>query len=261
MIRELLKRGPLAIAHRGDPMKRPQNTRSAFLSALTYDIDMIETDVNMTRDGHLVIIHDQVIDNTSNGKGEVYSYTLAQLRKLDFGSWMGTGFADEVILTLEEFIELTRDKGIGLNIEIKNGPRRYDGIEKKLISVLRDTKTADRVLISSFDHAAIRRVKEIAPDIVAAILYSGGLIDQIGPARLAMADGLHPEYSLVTEDLVAAATRAGLFVNVWTVDSEDQMARMAAIGVTGIISNYPERLVGVIKGKGKNEVKATPSRA
>jgi glycerophosphoryl diester phosphodiesterase len=249
MIRDLLKRGPLAVAHRGDPMKRPQNTRSSFLSALEYDIDMIETDLNLTRDGRLVVIHDQIVDFTSNGTGEVYSFTLAELQRLDFGSWMGPAFSGETIMTLEELLDLARGHDIALNIEIKNGPRIYEGIAEKVVAVLNDRSAADRVIISSFDHAVIRHVKEIAPDIVCGILFSGGFIDPVTPARLAGADGLHPEYSWVHESLVSAARAAGLFVNVWTVDSQQQIKRMADLGVTGILSNYPERLVVVLKGK------------
>lgn len=248
MIRDLLKRRPLAVAHRGDPMAKPQNTRSSFLSALDYDIDMIETDINMTKDGHLVIIHDQIVDFTSNGKGEVFSYTLAEIRRLDFGSWMGPAFSGEEIMTLEELLDLAKERDVALNIEIKNGPRIYEGIEEKVVTVLNDLSAADRVIVSSFDHAAVKRTKEIAPDIMCGILFSGAFMDPITPARLAGADGLHPEYSWVREDLVSAARAAGFFVNVWTVDGEDQMKRMDALGVTGILSNYPERLVSVLKG-------------
>jgi glycerophosphoryl diester phosphodiesterase len=251
MIRDLLKRRPLAVAHRGDPMKRPQNTRSSFLSALEYDIDMIETDLNMTSDGHLVIIHDQIVDFTSNGTGEVHSQTLADLRRLDFGSWMGPEFSGERIMTLEELLDIAKERDVALNLEIKNGPRIYEGIEEKVVMILNDLSVADRVIISSFDHATIKRIKEIAPGILCGILFSGALIDPITPARLADADGLHPEFSSVHEPLIAAAQKAGLFVNVWTVDSEQQIRRMAALGVTGIISNYPERLVTVLKGKTK----------
>ncbi len=251
MIRDLMKRGPLAVAHRGDPMKKPQNTKASFLSALDYDIDMIETDVNMTRDGRLVIIHDQIVDFTSDGKGEVAGYTLDEIRRLDFGSWMGQPFSGERIMTLEEILELIKARDVALNLEIKNGPRTYEGIEKKVVATLNDLGAADRVIVSSFDHAAIKRVKEIAPEILCGILFSGAFIDPIAPARLAGADGLHPEYSWVREGLISAARDSGLFVNVWTVDSEDQMRRMAALGVTGIISNYPERLVSVLKGKAK----------
>jgi glycerophosphoryl diester phosphodiesterase len=248
MIQDLLKRGPLAVAHRGDPMKRPQNTRSSFLSALEHDIDMIETDINMTRDGRLVVIHDQIVDFTSNGKGEVFSYTLDEIRRLDFGSWMGPDFSGETIMTLEELLELAKERDVALNIEIKNGPRVYEGIEKKVVSVLNDLSAADRVIISSFDHPTITRTKEIAPRIPCGILFSGAFIDPITPARLAGADGLHPEHNWVREDLVSAARAAGLFVNVWTIDDEERIKRIADMGVTGILSNYPERLVSILKG-------------
>jgi glycerophosphoryl diester phosphodiesterase len=248
MIRDLLKRPPLAVAHRGDPMSKPQNTKSSFLSALAYDIDMIETDVNMTRDGHLVVIHDQIVDFTSNGKGEVAGYTLAEIRRLDFGSWMGQSFAGEHIMTLQEILDLVAERDVALNIEIKNGPRMYEGIEEKVVATVKDRGAVDRVIVSSFDHSAIKNVKEIAPRVLCGILFSGAFIDPITPARLAGADGLHPEYSWVREELVSAARAAGLFVNVWTVDSEQQIRRMADIGVSGIISNYPQRLVTTLKG-------------
>ncbi|MEJ2068596.1 MAG: glycerophosphodiester phosphodiesterase family protein, partial [Deltaproteobacteria bacterium] len=92
---ELLKSPPLAVAHRGDPMTKPQNTGSAFLSAMNYDIDMIETDINMTKDGELVVIHDQKVNNVSDGAGWVKDQTTDELKKLDFGSWMGEGMGPE----------------------------------------------------------------------------------------------------------------------------------------------------------------------
>jgi glycerophosphoryl diester phosphodiesterase len=248
MIRDLLKQGPLAVAHRGDPMIKPQNTRSSFLSALAYDIDMIETDVNMTKDGHLVVIHDQIVDFTSNGKGEVAGYTLAEIRRLDFGSWMGQSFSGERIMTLPEILDLVGERDVALNIEIKNGPRVYEGIEEKVIATVNESGAVDRVIVSSFDHRSIKKVKGLAPRILCGILFSGAFIDPITPARLAGADGLHPEYNWVREELVTAARAAGLFVNVWTVDSEQQIQRMAALGVSGIISNYPQRLVATLKG-------------
>lgn len=249
MIRELLEKGPLVIAHRGDLFKSPQNTSHSFLSAMEYDIDMIETDLNMTKDERIVIIHDQRVDNTSNGTGRVMDYTLKELKKLDFGSWMGEGFSGERILTLEEFIELTIEKIPALNLEIKNCPIKYGGIGERVISVLREYDIIDRVVISSFDHALIRRVKEIESNVVTGILYQAGLIDHITPAREAMADALHPDHSCVDADMVRAAREAGLYVNVWTVDDEERMEELVRMGVSGLISNVPDRLSRVVKGK------------
>jgi glycerophosphoryl diester phosphodiesterase len=249
MIRDILEKGPIAIAHRGDPLAKPQNTRSAFVSAMQYDIGMIETDVNMTKDGRLVVIHDQKVDNTSNGTGKVFDHTLSELEEFDFGSWMGEAFGGERILTLDEFIELTREKVPSLNIEIKNGPIHYPDIEEKTISIVKKYDMVDRVIISSFDHFALRKIKEIEPKVLTAILYHGGLIDEITPAINANADAIHPEYTLVTKETIKAAKDAGLFVNVWTVDDEADMKDMIDIGVNGIITNFPEKAARIIKGK------------
>jgi glycerophosphoryl diester phosphodiesterase len=247
MIRDLLQKKPLVIAHRGDPLAKPQNTASAFLSAAQYDIDMIETDINMTRDGKLVVIHDQEIDHVSNGSGKVMDFTLSQLKGFDYGSWMGADFAGEGILTIEEFIELVTDKVPALNIEIKNGPIYYEGIEQKLVDAIKKFDIRDRVIISSFDHHAIKQIKELDGHITTAILFSGRLIDPITPAKLAGADGIHPEFRWVTGETVTAAGEAGLFVNVWTVDGDENIQLMRDIGVTGIISNFPGKLSQIIK--------------
>lgn len=249
MIRDLIKSRTLAIAHRGDPMVKPQNTESAFRSALQYDIDMIETDINQTRDGVPVIIHDQSVDHLSDGTGRVVDMTLAQIKKLDFGSWMDESFAGERIMTLREFLEMIKDSDVGLNLEIKNGPILYPDIAEKALADISDLAMSDRVIISSFDHHLIQRIKSIDPKVFTGILYHAGLIDHITPARHAKADGIHPEHSTVTEELVKAAKEAGLFVNTWTVDDKKRMNELRDMGVSGIISNFPALLVDTIKKK------------
>jgi len=249
MLEKLLKRGPLVVAHRGDPLVKPQNTRSSFLSAMQYDIDMIETDINMTKDGRLVIIHDQKVDNTSNGKGRVIDFTLSELLELDFGSWMGEAFRGEKIMTFEEFIELTRDKVGALNIEVKSGRIKYQGIEQKLVDTLKKYDMLDRALISSFDHPLLKRVKEIEPRLMTGVLYSGGLIDPLFPAILAGANAINPEFQWVNAEMIDAAFFRGLFVNVWTVDDENDMRDMVNLKVSSIISNFPGRLASVVKRK------------
>jgi len=249
MIRDLINTHTLAVAHRGDPLVKPQNTESAFRSALQYDIDMIETDINMSKDGVPVIIHDQSVDHLSNGSGRVADMTLAQLKKLDFGSWMGEAFAGERIMTLDECLDLVRDTDVALNLEIKNGPVVYPDIAEKALASITDHGMNDRVIISSFDHRLIRQIKSIEPKILTAILYHAGLIDHIAPAKDAIADGIHPEHSTVTEELVRTAKEAGLFVNTWTVDGEDRMRKLRDMGVSGIISNLPGLLVDTIKKK------------
>lgn len=247
-IKELLKDAPLAIAHRGDPLVKPQNTKGAFLSAMQYDIDMIETDINMTKDGELVVIHDQKVDNISNGSGWVIDHTLDDLKKLDFGSWMGPGMGPETILTLEEFIELTVDGVAALNIEIKNGPVKYNGLDDKLIAILESCDMINRVIISSFDHKLLKDLKGKCPELLTGILYNAGLIDHIKPVKDAKADAAHPDYAQMTADNIKSIKDAGFFINVWTVDDEEDIKRMVDLGVSGIISNFPGKLCEIIKG-------------
>jgi glycerophosphoryl diester phosphodiesterase len=247
-IKELLKNAPLAIAHRGDPLVKPQNTKGAFLSAMQYDIDMIETDINMTKDNELVVIHDQKVDNISNGKGWVIDHTLGELKKLDFGSWMGPGMGPETILTLEEFIDLTKDDIAALNIEIKNGPIKYKGMDEKLIAILESCDMIDRVIISSFDHELLKDLKEKKPELLTGILYNAGLIDHIKPVKDAKADAAHPDHAQMTADNIKAIKDAGFLINVWTVDDEEDIKRMIDLGVSGIISNFPGKLCEIIKG-------------
>jgi len=247
MIRDLINSRTLAVAHRGDPLVKPQNTESAFRSALQYDIDMIETDTNLTKDGVPVIIHDQSVDHLSDGKGPVADMTLAQLKKLDFGSWMGEAFTGERIMTLDELLELIEGADVALNLEIKNGPIVYPNIAEAVLSIIADHKMGGRVIISSFDHRLIKSVKSIDPKILTGILYHAGLIDHITPAKNARADGIHPEHSTVTNELIAAAKEAGLFVNTWTVDDVERMRKLRDMGVSGIISNHPGLLVDTLK--------------
>ena len=247
MIRDLLNARTLAVAHRGDPLVKPQNTEAAFRSALQYDIDMIETDINQTRDGVPVVIHDQSVDHLSDGAGKVVDLTLKELKKLDFGSWMGEAFAGERIMTLDELLELIEDTDVALNLEIKNDPVKYPEVGKKVLAAVKDHNMSERIIISSFDHRLIKNIKSIDSKVLTGILYHAGLIDHITPARHADADGLHPDHGTVTSELVETAKKAGLFVNTWTVDDEERMRELHKMGVSGILSNFPGLLVETIK--------------
>ncbi|MBN1881484.1 MAG: glycerophosphodiester phosphodiesterase [Deltaproteobacteria bacterium] len=247
MIRDLISSGTLAVAHRGDPLVKPQNTESAFRSALAYDIDMIETDINQTKDGVPVIIHDQSVDHLSDGTGLVADMTLAQIKKLDFGSWMSEAFAGERIMTLDELLELIGNTDVALNLEIKSGPIVYPKIAENALSRIHDHAMSNRVIISSFDHRLVKTIKSIDPKVMTAILYHAGLIDHIAPAKNALADGIHPEHGTVTGELIDAAKDAGLFVNTWTVDDAGRMRELRDMGVSGIISNLPALLVDTLK--------------
>jgi glycerophosphoryl diester phosphodiesterase len=137
---------------------------------------------------------------------------------------------------------------VPLVIELKAGPVFYPGIEQSIVEHLRDGAVLDRAVVISFDHLAIRRIKEIEPDLATGILYAARLADGPAVARLSRADALSPHVAFVTPDVVQEAHDAGLAVSVWTVDDEETMRLMATLGVDAVSTNYPDRLARAFTG-------------
>lgn len=231
----------LAIGHRGVAQVCPENTMASFAEALKTGVDMIETDIQRTRDGHLVILHDDRVDRTSNGQGALRSKTLEELKALDFGSWFDPRFAGELIPTLTEVLDLVRSKA-QLNIELKTATPLDPGVEKQLVDELRAARMLDDCIISCFDHYALRAVRTEEPSLRTGVLYTARTGLEVEMARWAEAQALHPFYFFVTPDLIAEAHARQILVNAWTVDSPDAARMLMAIGVDGIISNSPDVL-------------------
>lgn len=238
------QKAPLVIAHRGASGSAPENTMAAFQRAVAAKADMIELDVQRTKDGQVVVIHDHTLKRTTNGTGEVRQYTLEELRQFDAGSWYGAEFAGERIPTLAEVLRAIKGK-CGINIEIKNLPYRDPGVESAVLAVLRETEfPLDQVIISSFDHRCLVRVAELEPNVRVAALFAHN------PASLAGIDTpvLHPYYPVVDAEFMSWAK--GRMVNVWTVDAPEKWQALIALGVDGIITNHPDRLVAYLKEQG-----------
>ncbi|MHB8076526.1 glycerophosphodiester phosphodiesterase [Desulfosporosinus fructosivorans] len=243
----------LNYAHRGASGYFPENTMLAFMKAVEMGCDGIETDVQMTKDGVLVLIHDERIDRTTNGSGLVKDYSYAELCRLDAGSWFGARFAGAKIPTAGELLLLARETGIGIDFEIKNGIIRYEGIEEKLIELIYCYGWQEHVILSSFNHYSMVHCKEIAPDPKTGLLYMEGLYQPSLYARTTGADALHPYFQAVNEEIIREAHLEGLLVNTFTVNDPVTMRRLVMMGVDGIITNYPDRLRSVIAG-GKDRV-------
>lgn len=239
-------------AHRGASGYFPENTMLAFMKAVKMGCDGIETDVQMTRDGVLVLIHDESVDRTTNGSGLVKDYSYAELCRLDAGLWYGARFAGAKIPTAEVLLLLARDTGIGIDFEIKNGIIQYEGIEEKLIELIYCHGWQERVILSSFNHYSMVHCKEIAPDLKTGLLYMEGLYRPSLYARTTRADALHPYFYAVNEEIIREAHSEGLLVTPFTVNDPATMRRLVRMGVDGIITNYPDRLRSVIAG-GKND--------
>ena len=233
----------LNIAHRGASGYFPENTILAFQKAVELGCDGIETDVQLTKDNIPVIIHDEFVDRTTDGKGLVKDYTLCELRKLDAGINFNKKYEGLKIPTLDEFLSLAKENNIMINIEIKNGVIQYKDIEKIIIEKLYEYKMEGRTILSSFDHYCIRRCKEIDKNIKVGLLYMCGMYMPEKYAKFLGADALHPLfYNALHEEVVKGIKKEGILLNPFTVDDEKYMLALLKMGVDGIITNYPDKL-------------------
>ena len=217
----------LCIAHRGAYAYAPENTLKSFKMAIEMGADMIELDVHLTKDRQVVVIHDDTIDRTSDGSGYVKDYTLEELKTFDFGE-------GEKIPTLAEVFELAKGK-VGVNVEIK----QYN-MEKEIVDVIRKYNMEKDVIISSFLHPTLVNIKNLEPTLRTALLFTARPINVVRLAKEARAEFLHPYFETVDEIMVKEAVSAGIGINVWTVDEEEDIERMIKMGVTGIITDVPD---------------------
>ncbi len=244
---------PLIIAHRGASAYAPENTMASFIKALEMNADGIELDVHMTKDKALVVCHDEKVDRTTDGEGFVKDFTLEEIKSLDAGSWFGEEFKGQKIPELREVLELIKDTDIMLNIELKNAPIIYAGIEKKTIDMISEYKMEDRVIISSFNHYSLIEVKRINSRIKTGVLYIAGLVEPWIYAKRLNADALHPIfYNLLVPDFVKGCFENGIMINPFTVDDEMYITALVNLKINGIITNYPDRAVKIRDDIGGN---------
>lgn len=233
----------IAIAHRGFSGLYPENTMLAFEKALETGCEGIEFDVHLTADGQLVIIHDETLDRTTDGTGFVGQHTLAQLKALDASKGPHAAHGPQKIPTLREYFELIRGRDILTNIELKTGIFWYEGIEEKTLELIDEFGRRDSVLISSFNHYSILKIKELAPEIKVAFLEESRLIDPAGYLESHGVGYYHPMFPcMIQQEVLAALKAGGITVNVWTVDEADHMAMVMNM-VDGVITNYPDRFL------------------
>lgn len=233
-------------AHRGAAGDAPENTMAAFRLALEQGADGIELDIQMSKDGELIVIHDETLDRTTDGSGLVVSRTAEELRALDAAKLM-PAYRGERLPLLREVLDFLQPTGLELNIELKNGIVLYGGMEEKAVALVHEYGMADRVIFSSFNHYSLVKLADLAPEIERAILYTAGLYEPWNYALLIGASALHPYFYSVYPEIVQGAHAAGVKVRPYTVDDEATMRRMLACGVDGIITNYPARLKAVME--------------
>ncbi len=242
---------PLLVAHRGSSGTAPENTMAAFRKAIAAGADMIELDVRMTRDYHLVVLHDSTVRRTTNGSGAACGMTLQELKSLDAGSWYGPRFRGERVPTLREVMEMLPSH-VGLNIEVKTDgdPRPDRALEESLVLIIREQGMTSRVLVSSFDHGHLRRMHALDPSVPLGILYVP--VRDIGrsPSRLARRCGATAficSRTQVRKRHVDDAHGHGIVVGVYGVSTPEHYRRMRSFGIDAIVTDYPERIAPLMR--------------
>lgn len=235
-------------AHRGACAYAPENTLPAMEVAISMGADGIEVDVQRSADGQLVLIHDETINRTSNGVGRVEQLTIEELRRCDFTNGFA-GRRNVKIPTLHEALELVRGTGVVLNIELKNNVVLYPGMENDVLRVVREMGMTEQVIYSSFNHYALANMRgEVGPEHL-ALLLSDGIYDPWRYARTFGAGWINPDhFALQQPNYVWLAHEAGVKIAAWTVNSDDEARRLAALGVDAIITDFPDRVGEAVRG-------------
>lgn len=244
---------PIVFAHRGASGYCPENTMAAFNKALELGATGIETDVQRTKDGRLVLIHDESLKRTTGVNQLVKDVTYEDLAILDAGTWFHSDFSEEHIPSLEQLLHLTKERNTILNLELKNGLVPYTGMEEEVIQAVRKFDMSHCVIISSFNHYSLVLSKKLAPEIKTGILYMEGLYRPWDYAASIQADALHAYKYAVLPDWVKEAYEHGISYHPFTVNEEGEMERMLQYGVSGIITDYPDKLLAVLERRGEQE--------
>jgi glycerophosphoryl diester phosphodiesterase len=221
----------MIIAHRGASGHAPENTMAAFHLAMDQQADGFELDVMLTKDGQVVVIHDDTVDRTTDGSGRVKDMTLAELQALDASN-------GEKIPTLQEVLDEFGGRCL-INIELKNYSSPFDPLPVVVANRLKDADLDDSVIISTFNPFNLSRFRRRCPGIKLGLLTVSGKAN-LWLWRLFRYDALHPYYTDVDQALVTAVKAHQRQINVWTVDDPDEIRRLAALGVDSIITNLPQ---------------------
>ncbi|MDM8515683.1 glycerophosphodiester phosphodiesterase family protein [Desulfobacterales bacterium HSG16] len=228
---------PLIVAHRGFSAKYPENTMAAFQAAVDAGADMVELDVSFTKDREMVVIHDDILDRTTDGKGPVCEYTLEQLKKLDAGSWFHEKFSGQHILALSEVLDQIAPQ-ILVNIEIKSSAfeEHYpkDSIENLIIELVDEKKLQDRVIISSFETRFLSRIAHIEKRPAISMLSLDPATEQtVSICRDWKVFSFNPIINKLTQNQVTMMQDAEIRVIPFTIEAEKDWQKALSLGVDG----------------------------
>ena len=228
----------IKIGHRGAAALAPENTAAGFKKAIDMDLDMVELDVQLTKDEEVVVIHDYDLQRVAGVDAKIADLTLDQLKEIDVASYFAADYTEQRVMTLTEVIELVRNE-LMLNIELKMIAEKEQILIDKVKDVLREENFIDQAIISSFNHCYI---KEFGPEFKTAVLINSHPVDPVAMIESANADGIHPNHKLLTAELINQVQQAGYFVNTWTVNDENKIAELKKWGANGIVTDNPNFL-------------------
>lgn len=210
--------------------------------------DGVELDVQLTKDGELVVIHDETVDRVSGEKGFVKDYTLKELKRLNVSKHMPSYDKKTRIPTLDEVFDLLKNTEMTINIELKNGIVQYKNLEKKVLALVEEYDMLDRIWCSSFNHESIVRMKKLCPDMRCGLLFSDIIVNPAEYASELHVDALHPAtYHMQDENYIDKAHGRGLKAHVWTVNEKHEMKALVKVEADAIITNYPDIAVEIVK--------------
>lgn len=239
----MLKRNMLNIAHRGFCSRYPENTMLAFRKAVEAGCDGIEFDVQLSKDGKAVIIHDETLDRTTDGTGLVGQKTYRELKELNAAKPHPETAAFETIPSLREYFEyIAAQPNIISNIELKTGVFTYEGIEEKVYRLMKEFDLIDRCIVSSFNHESVLRMKKIDSAVTCGLLADIWQIHPEAYVRRLGVECYHPSAYSLTAELVSALHAANIRVNTWFGSIQRDYRKLIEMGIDGLITDYPDKI-------------------
>ncbi len=240
---------PQIFAHRGARRAAPENTLPAMEAALAMGVDGIELDVHLSSDGQLVVIHDFVLERTTNGHGLVVDYTAEELAQLDAGSHFAPEFSATGVPTLEQVLDLI-GRECRINVEIKCELPDGGPAVEPLAELIRARRLYDQVIVSSFNPITLVKMRWVDPLVALGLLFEVRLpphLERAWFSPILMPNALHPQSPLVTEEMMQMARDRKMAVNAWTVNVIDEARHLAALGVDALITDIPDVLIGALE--------------
>lgn len=229
--------------HRGSAGTHPENTMISFKEAARVGADGIELDVQLSKDGTIVVIHDETVKRTTNGKGWIKDLTLKEIKKLDASYKFKGKYGFCGIPTLDEVFEWAKTNDILINVELKNSLIDYDGLEEKTIALIKKYNFEKRVFLSSFNHYSMVKCHQLEPAIETALLFMEGLFEPWKYAKWLGAKAIHPYHPVAKEEFIKQSRESGISVRTFTVNEVKLMKKLLSYEIDAIITDYPEKAV------------------